>query len=137
MFPAPTTPWAPKDSTSSTRRTLRRTHRQSGTPTILDYELYGVKPFAAGVSGDPGAANEYNGALVNFDDAYNVELYALLHNGALDPNAADFFGSSNSIGEALAFGTASGAAADFYNDAIGDLSGFFQTNLTFLDIPGF
>ncbi len=30
----------------------------SGTPSTLDYELYGVNPFAAGVSGDSSAAND-------------------------------------------------------------------------------
>jgi hypothetical protein len=98
----------------------------TGTPTILDFELYGLNPIANAAS-DPGAFSEFNGALVNFDDAYNVELFSLLN-----PTAAigtipltDLFGSASGIGEALATGTASGAAGDFLTDGFADLTGFF------------
>lgn len=103
----------------------------SGTPTTLDYELFGVKPFTAGVSGDPGAANLFNGADAKFDDAYNVALYSFENNGALDPNAADFFGNlpANYVTD-----TPAQAFEYFYNFGIGDLSGFFNTDLSSLDI---
>ncbi len=103
----------------------------SGTPSILDYELFGVKPFEAGVAGDPGAFNLFNGAEVRFDDAFNVAEYALLNGGAVDPNMGDFFGS---LPAGFAGDTAAQAFDAFYNEAIGDLSGFFQVPLTFLDI---
>jgi hypothetical protein len=111
----------------------------SDTPQVaplstLDYELYGVDPVKAGIASDPGAYEVFNGASAKFDDAFNVALYALENNGALDTNAADFIGSTSSIDAALAGGTATDAFDYFYNFAIGDLSGFFDTNLSFLDI---
>lgn len=104
-----------------------------GQLTVLDNELYGVAPITAGISGDPGAYDVYNGALLRFDEAYNVEAYALANNGALDPNSADFFGNVPSAitsqGE-----TATQAFDYLYNFAIGDLSGYFGTDLSFLDL---
>jgi hypothetical protein len=95
-------------------------------PTILSYELYGLNPIGNAAS-DPGAYSEFNGALVNFDDAYNVGLFSLL-----DPTAplssipaGDLFGSASGITEALATGTASGAITDFLTDGFADLQGFF------------
>jgi hypothetical protein len=95
-------------------------------PTILDYELYGLNPIANAAS-DPGAYSEFNGALVNFDDAYNVELFSLLNpTAAIDTiPSGDLFGSASSIAEALATGTASGAVTDFLTDGFADLQGFF------------
>ena len=104
----------------------------SGSPSILDYELFGVKPFSAGVASDPGAFNVFNGAETKFDDAYNVLLYAAENKDALIP-ASDLFG--NHISDALAPGATDASAFEyFYNFAIGDLSGFFQTNLSAFDI---
>lgn len=99
----------------------------SGTPSILDYELFGVNPFAAGVASDPGAFSEFNGALVNFDDAYNVELFSLFNpTAAVDTiPLTDLFGSSGGIAEALATGTTSGAITDFLTDGWNDLLGYF------------
>lgn len=108
----------------------------SGTPSTLDYELYGVNPFAAGVSGDSSAANELNGALAAFYNAYNVEAYSAANGGALDTNANDYIYSGfvqttlSHPGE-----TVTQAFDALYNRGIGDLGGFFQTNLSFLDIP--
>jgi hypothetical protein len=95
--------------------------------SALDYELFGVNPGVAGVASDPGAFSEFNGALVNFDDAYNVELFSLLNpSAAIDTiPAADLFGSSDSIAEALATGTATGAITDFMTDGWNDLLGYF------------
>jgi hypothetical protein len=103
----------------------------SGTPSILDYELFGVNPFSAGVAGDPGAFNLLNGAEARFADALNVEYYGLLNNGALDPNLGDFFGS---LPAGFAGDTVTQAFDSFWNAGIGDLSGFLQVPLTFLDI---
>jgi hypothetical protein len=101
--------------------------------TPFDYLTYGVDPSKAGLAGDPGAFNLLNGAEAKFDDAFNVELYSLLNNGALDPNAADFFGT---LPANFASETVTQAFDGFYKSAIGDLSGFFQVPLTFLDIGG-
>ena len=103
----------------------------SGTPSLLDYELYGVKPFEAVVSGDSGSFNVFNGAVTKFDDALNVGLYALENKGALIP-ADDLFG--NHISDALTVtapdGTVSAATPTeafqyFFNFGVGDLKGFF------------
>jgi hypothetical protein len=98
----------------------------TGTPTPLDFELYGLNPIANAAS-DPGAFSEFNGALVNFDDAYNVELFSLLNpTAALDTiPAGDLFGSASGIAEALATGTATSAVTDFLTDGFADLQGFF------------
>ena len=70
-----------------------------------------------------------NGAEIRFDEAYNVFDYALLNNGALDPNAADVFGAAIPAGDT----TAAEVVSLFYNDYISDLGGFFQANLSGLD----
>jgi hypothetical protein len=93
----------------------------SGTPTLLDYELYGLNPIANAAS-DPGAYNVFNGALVEFDDAYNALLYSVDYSGALIPSS-DLFGSASEIGTALATGTDAGAAADFFSNGLADLAG--------------
>jgi hypothetical protein len=107
----------------------------SGTPSILDYLLYGVKPFAAGVSSDSGSFSELNGALVQFDNAYNVEVYSAANSGALDTNLNDYL-YNGTIQTVLATPgeTTTQAFDTLYNHAIGDLSGFFQTDLSSLDI---
>jgi len=97
---------------------------QTGTPTLLDYERYGVNPIAAGPASDPGSYNVFNGALGKFDDAYNVYLYAAQNNGAMDMNDADFIGSASSIDHAQTLGVA-GAEQYFLNFGLGDLEGYF------------
>jgi hypothetical protein len=107
----------------------------SGTPSILDYLLYGVDPFKAGVSGDSGAANELNGALTQFDNAYNVEVYSAANGGALDTNLNDYlFNGTIQTVLGTANETPTQAFDTLYNAGIGDLSGFFQTDLSSLDI---
>lgn len=51
--------------------------------TPLEYELYGVNPIAAGISGGTGPYNELNGALTEFYNAYNSDVYGVL-NGNTD-----------------------------------------------------
>jgi hypothetical protein len=104
----------------------------TGQPSILDYELFGVKPFTAGVASDPGSYNVFNGAVTKFDDAYNVLLYAAENHGDLLP-VSDVFGNH------LEFVTGAGATAasafeNFWNFGVGDLSGFFQIDLSAFDI---
>ena len=98
-------------------------------PTILGEELYGLNSIG-NASGDPGAFSEFNGALVNFDDAYNVELFSLLNPTApIDTiPLTDLFGSASGISEALATATTGGTSAvvtDFLTDGWNDLLGFF------------
>jgi hypothetical protein len=95
----------------------------NGTGT-LDSLLYGVDPLAAGPSSDPGAYDVLNGALVEFDDAFNVELYSLENNGALPP-AADLIGSSTNITDGL---NSTNPAEFFFNFGLGDLQGYFDTS---------
>jgi hypothetical protein len=99
--------------------------------TVLDYELYGVSPIWAGIPADPGSYEVFNGAVTKFDDAYNVLLYAAENKDALVP-AGDLFG--NHITDALTGGTDAGAFEYFWNFAIGDLGGFFNMDLSSLDI---
>ncbi|MFZ0716003.1 hypothetical protein [Mycobacterium sp.] len=94
----------------------------SGTPTLLDYELYGLNPIS-NASPDPGAYDVFNGSLAELDDAYNVALYSMAN-----PDAAissiplgDLFGSESIINEALGTGFALNAFADFLNNAFIDL----------------
>ena len=102
----------------------------TGTPTFLDYELYGLNPLGNATS-DPGAVSEFNGALADFDNAYNVELFSLLNPTAdiATIPLGDLFGPEEGINEALAFGTASGAITDFLTDGWNDLVGFFTPAL--------
>ena len=106
-----------------------------GAPTTLETELYGVNPIAAGISGDTGPYDEFNGALSQFDNAFNVELYSFFNGGNLDLNVGDYI-ENNAINHVL--GTAGETptqAFDYlYNYAIGDLGGYFQTDLSALDI---
>jgi hypothetical protein len=107
-----------------------------GAPNTLEYELYGVNPIAAGISSGTGPYNEFNGALTQFDNAVNAELYSLFNGGQLDTNAGDYIGNNftNTVlgtpGE-----TAKEAFDAFYNRGIGDLSGYFQKDLSSLLIP--
>jgi hypothetical protein len=93
---------------------------QGDGTTPFDYLIYGVDPTEAGLASDPGSYNVFNGALTEFYDASNVELYSLLNNGDLIP-AADLFGSSTSIADGLA---SSDPAEFFFNFGLGDLEGF-------------
>ena len=81
----------------------------------------------AGVASDPGSLNVFNGALTEFDNAYNIELYSMLNPSAdiTSIPIGDLFGSEEGINEALATGTASLAAGDFLTDGWTDLLGYF------------
>ena len=94
----------------------------TGTPTLLDFELYGLNPIANAGS-DPGAYNVFNGALTEFDDAFNSEAYGLLNNNALVPEA-DLFGSDKVIDAALGTGSDTGAATTFFEAGLADLQGY-------------
>jgi hypothetical protein len=98
----------------------------SGTPSTLDYLLYGVEPFKAGVSSDSGAFSEFNGALTQFDNAYNVEVYSAANGGALDTNVADYlYNNTTTAVLGTANETPTQAFDAFYTQGIGDLEGYF------------
>jgi hypothetical protein len=101
---------------------------QDNGTTPFDFAIYGVNPTEAGLATDPGAANLFNGALVNFYDAYNVELYQLFNPG-VDPSTipvTDLFGSDAAIAEALGTSAAMGGpVTDFLTDGWNDLLGYF------------
>ncbi len=94
--------------------------------TALEYFLYGVNPIEAGISSASGPYNEFNGALTEFYDAYNVYAYALGNGGALDTNLGDYLGSTTTIGNAVSGegATLSSAAQYFFNFGVGDLKGY-------------
>jgi hypothetical protein len=98
--------------------------QDSGT-TPFDYLIYGVNPTAAGLATDPGSYNVFNGALTEFSDAYNTDLYALLNGGALIPST-DLIGSPETIVDGLANGTVSSVATYFFEFGANDLSGYFD-----------
>jgi hypothetical protein len=98
----------------------------SGTPTTLDYELYGLNPIANAAS-DPGSYNVFNGAVTEFYDADNVVLGSALNDGTLDTNVADYFGSSSVIDAALGSGaTETSAFTTFFDAGLADLAGYFD-----------
>ena len=72
----------------------------------------------------------FNGALTEFDNAYNVELFSLLNpSAAVDTiPLTDLFGSDKVIDAALGTGSDTGAATTFFEAGLADLQGY-------LDIP--
>ena len=103
----------------------------TGTPNAFDYFLYGLNPApepAGNAVSDPGAYDLFNGALVRFDDAYNIGLYALENNGALLPAAdyaTDLFGNTASLTTELSGLTATQAVTDLLGNGFSDLLGYF------------
>ncbi len=65
-----------------------------GDVTPIETYLYGANPILAGISSDTGPYSEFNGALSQFDNAYDVLLYASENNGALDTNINDYIYNS-------------------------------------------
>jgi hypothetical protein len=93
--------------------------------TTLDYELYG--PLAdllpGGLDPAPGAYDVFNGALVEFDDAYNTLASFLIGNDAVVPvsdllGAADIALDDGSLIDPALF-------ANFFNTGLNDLFAYF------------
>jgi hypothetical protein len=103
----------------------------AGDVTAFEYFLYGVNPIDAGISTGSGAYNVFNGALIQFADASNASLFQLFNPNEVLPSDI-FIGSATNVANALA---SDDAAVYFYNFAIGDLGGYFQQDLSFLQIP--
>jgi hypothetical protein len=76
-------------------------------------------------SDDPGSYDVFNGALIEFDDAYNAALYSLLNVSNLIP-ADDLIGSSTTIDAALATGSDAGAFTTFFDVGEADLFAYFD-----------
>jgi hypothetical protein len=94
----------------------------------LDYELYGINPAGTAIA-DPNAGDVFNGALANFDNAYNVELYGLLNNGGVLPGNDLFFVTPSEMAEFLQGIGASNTtelAQIFLNIGWDDLLGYFD-----------
>jgi hypothetical protein len=88
----------------------------SDTNSIFDTLVFG----AAGPSLDPGSYDVFNGALGEFDNAYNVGLFSLLDpTGAFDPT--DIIGTHAD----LLNGTVSEAISGFLQLGLSDLAGYF------------
>jgi hypothetical protein len=92
--------------------------------TALDKFLYGLDPLQA--SFEPESYDVFNGALANFDDAFNIELYSALNGGVLDPDSADVFGSASDISAALDTNTVSGAVGTFLAEGWHELLLYFD-----------
>lgn len=98
----------------------------AGTATLFDYLVYGLDPIKAGLAGDPGAYNVYNGAMVAFDDGINSLLHAAATNGGLLAwDSGDLFGGGSLEHIANTAATGWVEASDYFNFAWGDLMGFF------------
>ncbi|UMB71306.1 hypothetical protein [Mycobacterium paraterrae] len=98
--------------------------------TPFEYYMYGVDPIDAGISSGTSAANVFNGAAINFADSFNATLYGLLNPNEVAPDDV-FIGSANNVAAALA---SDNAAIWFYDRGIDDLSGYFQQDLSFLQL---
>jgi hypothetical protein len=94
-----------------------------GQVTQLETELYGANPIIAGISSDTGPYSEFNGALSQFFNAYDVALYASENNGALDTNTADYI-ENNALNHALTLGTPQAAEQYLLAFGQGDLQGY-------------
>jgi len=92
--------------------------------TKFDDLLYGFNP--DNLTTDPGAYDLFNGALGEFDNAYNVGLYALENGGA-------FISAAGAPDDLIATGATSAALAT--DSLYGELSTFFDAGL--LDLAGY
>ena len=97
-----------------------------GQVTPLETFLYVTNPIVAGISGNSGPFSEFNGALTQFENAYNVLAYAAVNNGQLDTNINDYIYNS-AIAHVLStpsLETTSSAYQYLLNYGLGDLKGF-------------
>jgi hypothetical protein len=102
--------------------------------TPLETELYGANPIVAGISSDTGPYSEFNGALTQFYNAYDVAAYAAQNGGHLDTNIGDYI-ENNALNHALTLGTPQAAENYLINFGLGDLKGYdaiFAPNATSL-----
>jgi hypothetical protein len=106
---------------------------QGDGTTLYDALVYG--PWASTLTADfdtaPGAQDLDNGALAEFDDAYNALAYGLAGDGSLVIPTTDVIGLAD---QGLDDGSLTDAAlfGDFFNTGVGD----FLTTLIGFPIPG-
>jgi hypothetical protein len=95
--------------------------------TTLDYELYG--PLADLLNGPfdaaPGAQDVFDGALVEFDDAYNTLASFLIGNDALIPTY-DLIGAADIASVDPMSSTDAGLFGTFLDTGISDLTAWFS-----------
>jgi hypothetical protein len=91
--------------------------------TAFEDLLYGSDPLRPEID---YSYDLFNGALANFDDAFNVDLYSLLNGGVLDPDSADLLGSATDISNALSTDTVSGAVGTFLTEGWHELLLYFD-----------
>jgi hypothetical protein len=93
--------------------------------TTLDYELYGPWASVLTLDPEPGAYDLFNGALIEFDDAYNT-FASLLFTGDALVSPTDLLGVADA---ALDDGSLTDAAlfGDFFNTGVADLVAYFTT----------
>ena len=93
--------------------------------TTLDYELYGPWASVLTLDSDPGAYDLFNGALVEFDDAYNTLVsLAFTSDALISPSdligLADAGLDDGSLTDATLF-------SDFLNTGLSDIVAYFTT----------
>ena len=112
-------------SSSGVLDTIPLTDAPDAAPfTTLSYELYGLFPGLLDTTDPaPGAYDVFNGALTEFDDAYNTLASLLLGNDAVIP-ATDLLGAADI---ALDDGTLTDASlfANFFDTGVNELLGYF------------
>ncbi|MGA8329682.1 MAG: hypothetical protein WB777_10360 [Mycobacterium sp.] len=98
--------------------------------TTLDYELYG--PWADSLSANglltdtaPGAQDVFNGALVEFDDAYNTVVSLFL--GDEDVPVTDLIGAADQALDAGGVDADPALFANFVNTGVTDLLAWFTS----------
>jgi hypothetical protein len=98
--------------------------------TTLDYELYGPLADSLAANGlltdtAPGAQDVLNGALVEFDDAYNT--LASLFLGDEDVPVADLIGTADQALDSLGTDADPALFASFLNTGVTDLLAWFTS----------
>jgi len=93
--------------------------------TTLDYELYGPWASVLTLDPEPGAYDVFNGALVEFDDAYNtLASLAFTTDAVISPtdllSVADAALDDGSLTDATLF-------SDFFNTGVSDIVAYFTT----------
>jgi hypothetical protein len=93
--------------------------------TTLDYELYGPWASVLTLDPEPGAYDLFNGALVEFDDAYNT-FASLLFTTDSVISPTDLLGVADA---ALDDGSLTDATlfSDFFNTGLADVVAYFTT----------
>ncbi len=106
-------------------QSCQRTRQITAPFTTLDYELYGPWASVLTLDPEPGAYDLFNGALVEFDDAYNtLASLAFTTDAVISPtdllSVADAALDDGSLTDAALF-------AEFFNTGVSDVVAYFTT----------